>query len=77
MVNEELLAAQKASNPFSIWWAMIEAQEELAGETIKDEAVIFHFMGSGASTSVTAGQIRKMLDAIYQCKDGEPMEQPK
>lgn len=63
--SEELLLAQKAASPFSIWWAMVEAQEELAGEKIKDDTIVFKFMGSGASTSVTAGQIRKMLNAIY------------
>ncbi|MES2729998.1 MAG: hypothetical protein V4621_07910 [Pseudomonadota bacterium] len=73
-MNEELRAAQKASSPFATWWAMVEAQEELAGEIIKDEAICLTFMGSGASTTVTAGQIRKMLDAIYLCKDGEPLK---
>lgn len=71
-MNEELQAAQKAAAPFSMWWAMFEAQEELAGTPIADDIVIFHFMGSGASTMVTAGQIRAMLDAIFQCKDGKP-----
>lgn len=69
---EELVAAQKASSPFATWWAMVEAENELAGEIIKDDAVVLSFMGSGASMNVTAGQIRKMLDAIFDCTDGEP-----
>ena len=69
---EELLAAQKAASPFATWWAMVEAEEELAGDPIKDEIVALSYMGCGASTQVTAGQIRKMLDAIFDCTDGEP-----
>ena len=62
---EHFQAVQKAAGAFGCWWAMICAQEELAGEDIKDDSVILHFSGSGASTSVTAGQIRAMLTAIY------------
>lgn len=43
------------------WWAMHEAQWELCEETPADDVVILHFMGSGASTTVTAGQIRAAL----------------
>ena len=66
MENIEII--QKNSSPLSMWWAMVEAQEELAGRAIKDETIVLHFVGSGASTSVTAGQIRKMLDSIYPAK---------
>lgn len=68
-MNEELLAAQKATNQFAMWWAMLEAQQMLCSTPILDSSIILHFMGSGASITVTAGQIRAMLDAIYQCKD--------
>lgn len=70
-MTEGLQAAQKAASPFSIWWAMVEAQQELLKQPIPDKEIVLHFVGSGASTSVTAGQIRKMLDAIYLCKDGK------
>lgn len=73
-MNEELHAAQKAAAPFATWWAMVEAQQELLGNAIPDKEIALHFMGSGASTSVTAGQIRAMLDAIFLCKDGEPIK---
>ena len=43
------------------WWAMHEAQWAMCEETPADDAVILHFMGSGASTMVTAGQIRAAL----------------
>lgn len=62
---EHFKTVQKAATAFSCWWAMHSAQEELAGEPIPDSATIFHFMGSGASTTVTAGQINAMLNAIY------------
>lgn len=72
-MTDALRKAQEASSPLSIWWAMIEADNELAGEPLKDEEVALSFMGSGASSRVTVGQIRKMLDAIYQTKDGKPL----
>lgn len=56
------------SSGFAVWWAMVEAQEELAGKPIPDSACILHFMGSGASTMVTAREIRGMLAAIFDIK---------
>lgn len=48
---------------FALWWRMTEAQAELADEPIPNSAVVLHFMGSGASHQVTAGDIRQMLAA--------------
>jgi len=45
----------------SLWWTMIEAEAELVGEPIKDDAPILSFMGCGASHQVTAGEIRAAL----------------
>lgn len=39
------------------------AEAELVDEPVPDEAVVYHFMGSGASDSVTAGEFRKVLKA--------------
>lgn len=72
-MTNELREAQTATIPFAMYWGMIEAHNELAGEPLKDDAVALRFMGSGASTQVTVGQIRKMLDVIYQCEDGYPI----
>lgn len=47
--------------PLRAWWAMHEAQWELCEETPADDVIILHFMGSGASTAVTAGQLRAVL----------------
>lgn len=59
---------RKACWPLVLWWAMTEAQEELAGndprESIPDAQPILHFMGSGASTRVTAGQVRALVMAV-------------
>lgn len=44
-----------------MWWAMHEAQWETFENTPADDAVILSFMGSGASTLVTAGQLRAAL----------------
>lgn len=40
---------------------MAFAEAEMVGEPIADDAVVLHFMGSGASDQVTAGEIRKAL----------------
>lgn len=64
-VTAQLNAIKEHGIPFCIWWGMTEAQEELAGEPIKDDSLILSFSGSGASTMVTARKIRAMLDAIY------------
>ena len=37
------------------------AQAELVGEPMTDSTVVLHFMGSGASDQVTAGEVRKAL----------------
>ncbi len=50
-----------ALGPLRAWWAMNEAQWEICEETPADDAIILHFMGSGASTAVTAGQLRVAL----------------
>ena len=52
---------EKALAPLRVWWAMLEAQWELCDETPSDDTVVLQFMGSGASTTVTAGQMRAAL----------------
>jgi hypothetical protein len=46
---------------FACWWAMVEAHAAINDKPISDGEVILSFMGSGASTTVTAGHIRQML----------------
>jgi hypothetical protein len=41
---------------------MAFAQAEMVGEPIPDDAVVLHFMGSGASDQVTAGEVRAALN---------------
>lgn len=64
-MNPDLKAIRHAAAPFDVWWAMIQAQEELGEQPIPDNATVFHFSGSGASTMVTAKQLRAMMAAIY------------
>ena len=53
---------QEISNStFGLWWAMLEAEHELAEQPISDDATILHYMGCGASCQVSAGDIRKLL----------------
>lgn len=59
-----------AISPVAMWWLMVQADSTLCGEEpIADDAVILHFMGSGASTRVTAGQLRALVDV---CATKEP-----
>jgi predicted RNase H-like HicB family nuclease len=68
LLHQRILdGVRKASGPLNLWWAMIEADESMAGEdpsvTLPDGKTILNFMGSGASTSVTAGHLRAFMDA--------------
>jgi hypothetical protein len=46
---------------FACWWTMVEAEAAISEEPIKDSDVVLSYMGCGASTTVTAGNIRQML----------------
>lgn len=46
---------------FALWWSMVEAENNLAEYPIKDDEIILHYMGCGASCQVTAGDIRNLL----------------
>jgi hypothetical protein len=52
------------------------AEAELVGEPAGDDAVVLHFMGSGASDQVTAGQLRQAMTAanLFLAKH-QPMEE--
>jgi len=61
-VDAEIAARNKALSPIACWWAMVEAQAKLSEDgPIPQDAVILHFMGSGASMQVTAQQLRDAL----------------
>lgn len=61
-VDAEIAARNKALSPLACWWAMVEAQAELSEDgPIPPDAVVLHFMGSGASTQLTAQQMRAAL----------------
>lgn len=51
-----------AQGLFSCWWAMVEAQIEIEEKPpIPDDAVVLHFMESGASCQVYAKNIRDII----------------
>lgn len=58
-------AIRAAAAPLELWWAMLQAENELVGEPLADAAPVLSFMGSGCSTLVTAGQLRALFAAIY------------
>lgn len=64
-IAAKLKAIKEHASGFGCWWHLTVTQEDLGGTAIPDDATILHFMGSGASTSVTAREIRRMLDTIY------------
>jgi len=47
-----------------LWWAMVQADAVLRKEPIADDSIVLHFMGSGASTSVTAKQMRELFATV-------------
>jgi hypothetical protein len=53
-------ALSDAASPLCLWWGMIEAQKR-----IPDDEVVLHFTASGASTSVTAGDLRRLMGAAF------------
>lgn len=59
-VREALAAINRVLLPIDMQFA----QAECIDEPIPDEAVVLHFMGSGASDQVTAGEYRASKDAI-------------
>lgn len=58
-------AIRHAGASLSLWWAMVEADAELAGEPLQDDQIALHFMGSGASHIVNVKDIRALMTAIY------------
>lgn len=66
--DQRLADLEAAAWPIALWWVMIEAQEELVGDdprvTLPDSMVILNFMGSGASTMVTVGQLRALAKTL-------------
>lgn len=60
-----------AASVFGTWWAMQEAEFELTEDRLPDSAVVLSYMGCGASTVVTAGQLRRMMAAIHKAIDAE------
>lgn len=67
-LEAQLKTIKEHTSGFACWWAMVEAQEELCGKPIKDDTTVLHFMGSGASTSVQAHEIRRMFGTIFGLK---------
>lgn len=65
-LRAQLKAVKEHVSGFACWWAMVEAQEELGGTPIQDDATILHFSGSGASTMVKAREIRRIFNTIYR-----------
>lgn len=56
---------------------MTMAEAELVDEPIGDDAMVLHFMGSGASDTVTAGQVRSALAlaTAFRIKHDNPTEE--
>jgi hypothetical protein len=55
----------EAASPILTWLAMVEAHQECAGlDPYADSAIALSFMGSGASTRVTIGELRELRDAV-------------
>lgn len=61
---EEAHKLLKASEGIALWWSMYEAQREcIEEEPYKDDQAVLSFMGSGASTQVTVGELRALISS--------------
>jgi hypothetical protein len=61
----KLSAEQKqAVSSFTCWWAMTQAHFELANNPMRPEEIALDFMGSGASTMVTAGELHEVITLL-------------
>lgn len=57
--------ARKALEPIIAWWTFVQADKELTDGVPFDESVVaLSFMGSGASTNVTVGQLNELAKAL-------------
>lgn len=48
-------------NPFLSWWGAVQADAELAGQPLGDDAMVLSYSGNGMGVYVTAGHIRALL----------------
>ena len=62
--NEKMRKALEDAHRIFMPTIMSLAEIELVDEPVKDDAVLFSFMGSGASDFVTVGEFRKALNSI-------------
>jgi hypothetical protein len=64
-VEDTAARVVEAASPILTWLAMVEAHQECAGlDPYADSAIALSFMGSGASTRVTIGELRELRDAV-------------
>lgn len=57
-------ALAKAAEPFAAWLAFVEAGRHLDGDPpLTNDQIVLHYMGNGASTAVTVGQVRALATA--------------
>lgn len=57
-------AQRRAVSLFTCWWSMVQAHQELAGDPVDPEAVVLHFMGSGASCMVHAKDLTELCNLL-------------
>ena len=63
-MTEEATKLVKATECVALWWSMYEAQREcIEEEPYKDDQTVLSFMGSGASTQVTVGELRALISS--------------
>lgn len=49
---------------FTMWWSMVKADAELAGQPIHRDDLILHFSGSGAGCMVFAKDLDAAVEAL-------------
>jgi hypothetical protein len=65
-MNKHLL---EKFSPIATWWAFVSAEYFLVeNKIIDDDVVVLSFMGSGASTNVTAKQLNEFCEALEKLR---------
>jgi hypothetical protein len=63
-MNSPLRQIQEDATPLDLWWTALESAQRTIKLPLSDDFPVLHV--AGHPEKITAGQIRKMLNSIYQ-----------
>jgi hypothetical protein len=54
--------------PFEFYWHCVEIEAGESGRRLTDDDLIFSYVGMGATATVSAGDIRKMISELQELR---------